>query len=322
MNDIRWGIIGSGKIARRFASDLKLVESAKLIGVAGRNYHNTQIFTQEFGGTAFSSIEELLHSNADVIYVATPHTEHKEHSLVAIRKGKAVLCEKPFTMDIKEAREVLAEAKNRKVFVMEGMWTRFFPAIGEVIDLIRQGKIGKVLQIESSFGYQSQFDPASRVFDPTLGGGSLLDVGVYSVAFAQMLMNEKASVKEAKAVMSLTGVDESLEWELAFSSDVKAKGQSSVVKILRNEAIIKGDKGVISIPRFWCPNEYFLNGLKKEFHFEGRGFQFEAMEVMNCLRKGYLESELVSHQYTLDVMETLDMIREHIGLHYPSRSHT
>jgi predicted dehydrogenase len=322
MNDIKWGVIGTGKIAKRFADDLKLVEGARLMGAAGRNFSNTVSFIEEFGGEAFSSIDELLDSDVDVIYVATPHTEHKGHALQAIRAGKGVLCEKPFTMDLPEAQEVFSEATRNKIFCMEGMWTRFFPAIREVISLVQEGHLGKIHRIEASFGYQSKFDSESRVFHPALGGGSLLDVGVYCVSFAQMLINERPLLNRAQAVMAPTGVDASAEWELGFPSGVLARGKSSVVEVLKNEAIIIGEKGVIAIPRFWCPNEYFLNGVKKEFSFEGRGFQFEAQEVMDCMRARRLQSELVSHQFTLNVMETMDAIRERIGLRYPSRSQT
>jgi predicted dehydrogenase len=320
MNSVKWGILGSGKIAHRFASDLKFIPDAVLSGVAGRNFANTQKFAEEFSANPFHTIDELLNSDCDVIYVATPHPQHLEHSLESIRAGKAVLCEKPFTMNAVEARELLSLAREKRTFVMEGMWTRFFPAIMEVLEVIREGKIGRVLQIESSFGYESKFDPFSRVFNPSLGGGSLLDVGIYSVSFAQMIMSEKPSVGTASATLAQTGVDESAEWELSFSSGARAKGKSSVVKVLKNEAVIKGDRGVINIPRFWCPDVYFLNGERKEFPLIGRGFQYEALEVMNCLRKGKLESELVSHRFTMDVMETLDTIRGGIGLDYPSRS--
>lgn len=307
MRKIRWGIIGSGKIAGRFASDLTFVEDAELFGVAGRNAESVRKFAEDFR-TRASSLEELLASDVDVIYVATPHSSHYEYSLEAMRAGKAVLCEKPFTLNAKEARLLFQEGKARNVFVMEAMWTRFFPAIVEILDLVKQGAIGELTQVESSFGYKSEFNETSRIYNPELGGGSLLDVGVYSLALVRMLTEEKGQM-QVTAKMSPTGVDESAAWAINFPSGLKASGSSSVTEVLGNEARLTGTRGEILIPQFWCPKEYFFNGTQHSFRFEGRGFQFEAREVMRCLRRGVNESELHSHRRTLDVMEMMDSMR-------------
>lgn len=305
---MKWGIIGTGKIAGRFANDLKLVKGAVLSGVTSRNQDNNKKFAESFGTVAYSSIEELLASDIEIIYVATPHSSHKEHALMAINAGKAVLCEKPFAMNATESWEMINFSKKRNVFLMEAMWTRFFPAINEVLSLVNNGAIGKLKKIESSFGYKSVFEPSSRIFNPSLGGGSLLDVGVYSVSLARMLVSEMPATINASAVKSTTGVDESASWEMTYPSGISISGQSSVVNILQNEARIIGTEGEIRIPKFWCPREYYLNGELRVFDFEGMGFQFEAMEVEECVSSGLKESLLMPFQHTLDVMNIMDQI--------------
>lgn len=309
MKRTKWGIIGSGKIARRFAGDLKLLSGAELVGLVSRNQESSRNFSEEFGIKSFASIRELLSSDVDVIYIATPHSSHREHSLMAINAGKAVLCEKPFTLNYNESEEVFSLASLKKVFVMEAMWTCFFPAIQECLSLVNAGTIGQVLNIESSFGYQSTFDPASRIYDPALGGGSLLDVGVYTLAFTRMFIDEVPLTIESSAKLSSTGVDESASWNLAFPSGATAKGESSVVNDLPNEARITGTLGEIRIPLFWHPREFYLNGELRKFAYQGLGFQFEAEEVMNSLRNGLIESSRWTHQHSLEVMKLMDLVR-------------
>jgi dihydrodiol dehydrogenase / D-xylose 1-dehydrogenase (NADP) len=305
MKKVKWGIIGSGKIAKRFANDLKLLSSAELVGVSSRDPEKYLRFSEEFKTTPYSKVTGLLNADVDVIYVATPHTSHKAHSLMAINAGKAVLCEKPFAMNLNESQEIIQRAKLKNVFVMEAMWTRFFPAIQEVVALVKSGRIGKIQKVSTSLGYHLDFNPNSRIFNPELGGGSLLDVGVYNLAFNRMLIDELPSKIESTITNCSTGVDESASWTLNYPSGVSAVGESSVVKALENEACILGSEGEIRIPKFWCPRQYTINGELKQFEFDGMGFQFEAEEVMNCLREGLKQSPLWSHQHTLDVMQIL-----------------
>jgi predicted dehydrogenase len=205
----------------------------------------------------------------------------------------------------------------RNVFVMEAMWTRFFPAIQEVIAFVKAGRIGEIRRIETSFGYEAKFDPLSRIFHPDLGGGSLLDVGIYPLAISRMLMEETPHVLEGRGILTPTGVDESASWTLSYPSGAVSQGASAVVKNLPNQAIIFGTEGEIRIPQFWCPKEYSLNGETRTFEFPGRGFQFEADEVMNCLKFGLKESPLWSHSQTIHVMKQMDVIRKLIGVRYP-----
>jgi predicted dehydrogenase len=316
-NSIAWGIIGSGQIAKRFAADLGMVQNAKLIGVASRNFDGTQRFADGFGIAAHRSIKELLESGVEVVYVATPHPYHREHALLALNAGKAVLCEKPFALNRQEASEVIQMAKAKSVFLMEAMWTRFNPAIREVLHVVRSGKIGRVRKVEANFGYSSPFDPSSRVYDLSLGGGSLLDVGVYCISFAQMIFRDQPIEIETEAQIGRSGVDESARWQLKYRDGAYATGHSSVVQDTNHEAIIEGTEGVIRIPQFWCAKEYYLNGELRKLNFQGGGFQFEAQNVTDCILRGSLENEIMPLQDTLDVMETMDQIRQRWGLRYP-----
>lgn len=309
---MKWGIIGTGKIARRFANDLRYVPGATLMGVTSRNQENNKKFAEEFVSTSYEKIEDLLKSDVEIIYIATPHSSHKDHAMMAIHAGKAVLCEKPFAMNSAESLEMVNLARKKNVFLMEAMWTRFFPAIKEIIEHVKDGSIGQLVRIESNFGYQSVFDPASRIFNPALGGGSILDVGVYSISLVRMLIPQMPATINGSAVMSSTGVDESAVWEMTFSSGVTARGESSVVNVLQNEARIIGTKGEIRIPKFWCPREYYLNEEHRTFEFEGMGFQFEAQEVMRNLQLGLKESPLMPFQHTLDVMMIMDKLKQEI----------
>lgn len=309
MKKIKWGIIGSGKIAGRFASDLQLLAEAELTGVFSRSADKLEAFSSTFNTRAFTSLEDLLQSDVDIIYVATPHSSHFEHATAALRAGKAVLCEKPFALNLRESEEIFSLARASGVFIMEAMWTRFFPVIQECLDIVREGKIGKVVKIETSFGYAAPYDPQSRIFNPELGGGSLLDVGVYTIAFTHMFLGEKPSSIASSAVISKSGVDETTSWIMKFPSGASAFGKSSVVQILENESRIIGTDGEIRIPKFWHPNEYSLNGVVKESNFPGMGFQFEAEEVMRCFRQNSLESALWGPKDTLAVMGQMDKIR-------------
>lgn len=317
MTTLKWGIIGSGKIARRFAADLRLIKDAKLAGVISQNSNHAEDFASDFETQAYPALDDLL-TEADIVYVATPHSNHAGHMLAAIDACKPVLCEKPFTMDSAEAEAVIRRAQKKNVFVMEAMWTRFFPVVEEVLQRVASGAIGEIESIESSFGYVAPFDPFSRVFDLKLGGGSLLDVGVYCVSLALMLCGEEPEQIHGIGDIGPTGADESAQWSMEFRSGTKALGTSSVVKPLANEAIIIGKKGSILIPRFWSPTEYILDGQRNQFELDGSGFQFEAMEVMNCVRAGKIESEKMPWSHSLKVMRTLDKIREQWGLKFPA----
>lgn len=310
---ITWGILGTGKIAKRFAADLQTLPEATLIGAAGRNFQNTESFCRDFGGHAFHCVDELLSSDVQIIYIATPHPDHFPMTMKALAAGKSVLCEKPFSMNVREASEMITFAREKKLFLMEAMWTRFFPAIEEVLHLVKEGAIGELVKIESCFGFHSEFDPQSRLYDKALGGGSIPDIGIYCLAFTRMLVEEEPIDWKGKADFASTGVDVSAVWEQKFSSGIVSTGRSTILEVLSNEATITGTSGEIRIPKFWCPKEFFLNGVKKEFQFSGMGLHFEAQEVMECLKRNLTESPKQSLEKTLSVMKWMETLEKTIS---------
>lgn len=308
MKEIKWGIIGSGKIAGRWASDFPLVRNAKLAGVAARNLPKAQEFSEKFHTNAFASIEELLASDIDAVYIATPHPTHKDFTLQALQQNKAVLCEKPFALNFSEASEMVALARQKNLFLMEAMWTRCFPAIRAIRQIIQSGELGEILSIESEFGYALKSDDA-WVMKKELAGGSFLDIGVYCVSFTQMLAPSEIEKIEAKAEITPSGIDLSARWEIQFKNGVKAKGASCISKPLKNSARIAGTKGNILVPNFWHPEKFFLNNQEVKFPFEGQGFQFEIEEVSNCLREKKTESSLMPLQDSISTLQWMDQIR-------------
>jgi predicted dehydrogenase len=255
---IRWGVVGTGTIARAFAEDLRLLPDASLCAVASRNRDRAQAFLKEFGGgqgRTHDSVEELARNpEVDVVYVATPHTRHKDDCMACLEGGRAVLCEKPFTVDANEARAVVAQARKSQKFCMEAMWMRFHPLVLKVRDLVQSGKLGEIRLLTADFGYPTSFDPESRFFNPTLGGGALLDRGVYPLSLAYFLLGRPNEVV-GQATIGTTGVDEQETTLLSYSSGALAVLAASLRSRLRNEAVIIGTEGRIRIHEpFYAPS--------------------------------------------------------------------
>jgi dihydrodiol dehydrogenase / D-xylose 1-dehydrogenase (NADP) len=258
----------------------------------------------------------------DVVYVATPHTFHKENSLLSLRAGKAVLCEKPFAINTSEAEEVIKFARDKKLFLMEAMWTRFFPLIKKLRQILTDGVIGELKMITADFGIQRNFDPEHRLFNPELGGGALLDVGIYPVSLASMFLGTPKRITSI-ANLSETGIDEQSAIILGYDQRQLAVLYTAVIIETPIEMILIGTEGRIRIHSpMYVPTRFTLSlrGKKDEvveMPLEGNGYNYEAAEVMCCLREGKLESKIMPLDETLSVMKTLDQIRAQWGLRYP-----
>lgn len=322
---IRWGILGCGKIARKFASDIALVEDAQLEAVASRGAH-AEAFAKEFGAKqSFNSYEDLVrHPDVDVIYIATPHGLHFEHTMLCLNHRKAVLCEKAFALNSQQVRTMVDFARKQNVFLMEAFWSRFLPQFELVTRMIREGAIGDIRMIQADFGFRAEDPPADRLFDPTLGGGSLLDIGIYPVFLAQALLGKPVEI-QALITPHETGVDEQCVMIMKFRSGALAVLSSTFLADTPVEAVIAGTEGRIQMRnRFhnFVANVELVTGddeIKSlDTHREaGFGFQFEARHVGECLRKGLTESPLMTLQHSLDLMETLDRVRQVAGIKYP-----
>ncbi|MEV6600616.1 Gfo/Idh/MocA family oxidoreductase [Actinoplanes sp. NPDC051346] len=315
---MRWGILGTGGIAGRFASDLRLVPGADLAAVGSRTPETAAAFAARHGfARSHGTWTELATDPAvDVIYVATPHAFHHDAVMTCLAGGKAVLCEKPMTLELATSARLVEEARARGLFLMEAMWMRCNPAIRKVASLVADGAIGDIVTIHADLGLQGPFEATHRLRDPALGGGALLDLGVYPAHLTHLLMGNPSTVR-SWARLTGEGVDETTAMLLGYDSAVAAL-TCSIAGASRNAATITGTRGRIDLPEGFCaPRSFILHRENTfDFQFEGNGFQYEATEVQRCLAEGLLESPLVPHQATLDVMTLLDTVRTEIGVVY------
>ncbi|WP_175410836.1 Gfo/Idh/MocA family protein [Streptomyces sp. TRM64462] len=322
---VRWGVLATGGIAASFTSDLlELADDAEVVAVASRTAESAKAFAERFGiPRAYGSWAELAaDEDVDVVYVATPHAAHRAAAGLCLEAGKAVLCEKPFTLNVREAEELVALARERGAFLMEAMWMYCNPAIRRLAEVVADGAVGEIRTVHADFGLVAPDDPGHRLRDPAAGGGALLDLGVYPVAFAQLLLGEPDRVR-ADALLSPEGVDLNTGMLLGWDSGATALLSCSVVADTPLTASVTGTAGRIEFPRgFFFPEGFTLyreGRDPEEFRVDGRrdSLGHEAAEVMRCLRAGATESPLVPLDGTLAVMRTLDAVRERIGVRYP-----
>ncbi|MEM7133397.1 MAG: Gfo/Idh/MocA family oxidoreductase [Chloroflexota bacterium] len=321
---IKWGIIGCGGIARKFTNCMKYVDAAELVAVASATPGKAEKFASQFGiDSAYSDYNQLVaQDDIQAVYVATTHNFHYENVKLALEHGKAVLCEKPITVAAWEAEELIALARARKLFLMEGMWTRFLPAIRQVREWLDAGEIGELRQIRADFGFNAPFNPEGRMFNKALAGGALLDAGIYPVSFASMIAGSPVAV-EAIADIGSTDVDEQSFCLLRYGNGAIASLSASVRAPVDVLATIIGSEGKITVPRFLAASSVELHRYKKgetirrDFPFpDGQGFEYEIQEVVDCLNQGKLESDIMPLNETLSIMQTMDAIRKKVGLVY------
>jgi predicted dehydrogenase len=324
MKAVRWGILGTGGIARTFVDGLGSLPEAEVLAVGSRSEASAAAFAGEKEiPRHYGAYEGLAEDpDVDVVYVATPHPFHAENAELCLRAGKAVLCEKPFTLNAAEAERVVGLARERGLFLMEGMWTRFFPLMQEVRRLVTEGTIGEVRMLNVDFGFRAELDPASRLFDPALGGGALLDVGVYCVSMASMVLGRPT---EAIGLFHLgeTGVDEQASIVLEYEGGRLANLSIGVRTASPQEATIMGTDGYVRIHSpWWRPSSTTISRPGREDEtvekpVSGNGFGYEAAEVMRCLERGETESAIMPLDETIAVMRTMDGLRAAWGLEYP-----
>lgn len=324
MKKINWGIVAPGHIAEKFADDLALVPGARLHAVASRSLERAQVFAQKYGaGHAFGSYAEMTKCpGLDVVYIASPHSGHLEHALLFLEKGIPVLCEKPLAINSRQAQKIVETARRKKVFLMEAIWTRFLPSFEKTMELIENQVIGEIKTVRADFGFNCKYDPQHRLFNLDLGGGSLLDVGIYPVFFAVQILGWPERIK-AFADFSPTGSDKSCGMLFHFPKGRLAVLDSSVTVKTRTDGFIYGEKGHIHVhPRFHESQSLslHLNGAEPQ-HFDtpttGFGYFHEIVEVGESLRSGKTESEKLPLDFSLRLMDTLDAVRREIGLVYP-----
>lgn len=320
---IRWGIIGPGAIANAFAKEINNTENGILSSVYGRNEKKVKDFCEKYNvENYYTNIDEFLNSDKfDAVYIATPHSHHMEYAKKCIKAKKYILCEKPFSYNYGTSKEILEMAKENNVFIMEALWTLFLPAINKAKDWIENGKIGKIKLITANFGFTSEEDINSRLYNPSLAGGALLDVGIYPILFSNYMLNSFPNEIHATAKFTKTNVDETDIINLKYKEGVLASLTCSISADTDNTAIIYGEKGKIVIPTFWMAKEAFLHiedKIEKYIdEYEEAGYKYEIEEANNCIINKELESNIASHTVTLELVKIMDEIRSKIGLKYP-----
>ena len=319
---INWGILGPGKIAKKFALGLSYVPNANLYAAASRSLEKAKDFSAEMGADkAYGSYTEMLNDpKVDAVYIATPHVFHYEHTLLCLKHKKPVLCEKPFAMNKNQVKEMIDFAQKQDTFLMEAMWTHFLPHFKYTKEVIKSGKYGKVLAMEADFGFDAPFNANSRIYNKALGGGSLLDIGIYPI-FAALSFLGKPEKIEATAKMTKTEVDARCHATFFYPENVKAELYSFVDKHTDVAATIKLEKAEIYIkPRFHQPSSVMIttenDSFTKEFGVKANGYNFEAEHVGQMLLEGKKESTEMSFDKSLELIEMLDKVREKIGLEY------
>ena len=323
-NKIRWGIIGTGHIAKKFAEGLLSLPEAELVAVGSRSQASADDFAAWYGIPHRHATYAGLANDPDVdtVYVATPHPLHKDNSLLCLKAGKAVLCEKPFALNAAQAEEVIKLARAKKLFLMEAMWTRFLPVHVEMRELLAEEAIGDVRMLSADFGFRAEWNPKSRLLNPELGGGALLDVGIYTLSLASAVFGIPTRVT-GLAHVGATGVDEQVGIVLGYGQGQLAILSAAVRTESPQEARLLGTEGSIRIHSpFWKPTALTISRAGQDdelvdLPYSSNGYNYEAAEVMACLRAGKLESDIMPLDETLAIMKTLDQLRTQWGLKYP-----
>ncbi|MBS4201798.1 Gfo/Idh/MocA family oxidoreductase [Bacillus sp. FJAT-49732] len=320
---IKWGIMGPGNISRKFASDLVQSENAELVAVASRTEGKAAAFASEFNiPKSYNSYDEFVQDpELEIVYIGTLHPQHKECVLQCLNAGKAVLCEKPFTMNAEEAEELIKVARENNTFLMEAMWTRYLPAVVKAMNWIKEGKIGEVNMLTSNFGFNVGWAPNSRLLDKKLGGGAMLDAGIYPISFASLIFGTQPTNIKSSAQIGETGVDEWFSALFEYGNGKTAMLNAGVRLNLSNDAFIYGTEGYIHLPNFLFGEGAYLHrpGSDVEAFKDDRelnGYIYEAEEAMKCLREGKIESSIMPLDETYDIMETMDTLRKQWGLEY------
>lgn len=320
---IRWGILGAGGIAAAFAEAVRSTTRAQIVAVGSRNATRAARFATAHGiPTTHIGYRELVEDpQVDVVYVATPHSEHREHALLAIAAGKHVLVEKAFTRSVGEAQEVFDASRAAGVFVMEAMWTRHLPHVAALHQVVESGEIGDIITLHADHGQYFDFDPTSRLYDPALAGGALLDLGVYPVSFAHDLLGTPDAVR-AVGTLTETGVDGQISMVLSYGERTQAVLSTALWAATPTTAVISGTEGTITVAgSFYTPTSFRVQRRDgRSWTFDQpipHGLQYEAAEVARRVAEGATESPRMTWADTLAVLRTLDDVRAQVGVVYP-----
>lgn len=317
-----WGILGPGKIAHKFAACLQSVPGAKLYAVGSRDQERARTFASQYNvDKSYGSYEQLVSDpGLHIVYIATPHVFHMENTLLCLQHGKAVLCEKPLAINSYQVKRMITASVENNTFLMEALWSRFLPSIIQLKQKANDGSIGRANHLKADFGFKATYDPDSRLFAPGLGGGALLDIGIYPLFLAVYLFGTPVEI-ESKAEFAETGVDESCQVRLGFEGGRSADLSFTLAENTPVEARVTGDQGELVLPNRWYqPVNLFTTKEQKSneqvIDFLGNGYNYQAVEVQKCLDQGKIQSSRWSHQASLQLMQLMDTIRQQCGIEY------
>jgi predicted dehydrogenase len=320
---IRWGIAGPGTIATGFAESMSMVEGGTVAAVASRSMERADAFGDKWSIPArYGDYADLAADpDVDIVYVATPQSRHESDVLLFLEGGMHVLCEKPFALNAQQAQRMVAEARRRGLFLMDAIWSRFLPTYRILVDLIGEGRIGEALLVEADFGFRMPVDPEHRLFRPELGGGGLLDLGIYPLQLCSLVLGHVESVV-AEGSIGETGVDEQVAALLRHSGGRMGVIKAAIRVGMSCTARIAGTEGSIDLPAFMhCPNSLTVSrraGSEQiDGSFEGNGLRFQIAAVQQYLEEGLTESPVMPLDETIALISTLDKIRSQIGLVFP-----
>ncbi len=320
---IRWGVVGPGAIATGFADAMQMTEGGTIVAVASRSAERAADFGDRFAiPTRYGDYESLAADpDVDVVYVATPQSRHEPDTLTFLRAGKHVLCEKPFALNARQAARMVEEAAHRGLFLMEALWSRFLPAYRSLVDVIGDGRIGEPLLVEADFGFRRPMEPEHRLFDLSLGGGALLDLGIYPIQLCSLVLGTAERVV-ADGVVGETGVDEVVAAVLHHRGGKLGVVKAAIRVGMSCTARVSGTVGWIDLPALMhCPNSLIVTtsaGVEQiDGSYQGNGLRFEIEEVNRCLSEGLTESPAIGLEETLALATTLDAIRAQLGVVYP-----
>ena len=324
MSDFKWGIIGTGGIARAFANDVSLLDGHVVAAIGSRNIGTAQSFAAKCNGAiAYGSYEELINDQEiDAVYVATPHPAHKNNVIAALNAGKPVLCEKPFSVNADEAQEMIAAAKKNNVALMEAMWARFLPHYSKIREIIASGVLGEITTVFADHGQRLADQNIARLVEPSLAGGALLDLGIYPVSFAHMVLGIPNTIT-AKSVFTEKGVDAQTSILFEYSNGAQAVLSTTMIVQTPCTAVIAGLNGYLEIDRvFYNPTSMrvrLFDGTITEYPntYTGHGLREQALEFARVVKSGEKESPILNWQDTIAIMQILDTVRDQVGLKYP-----
>ncbi len=319
MEKLRVGVIGLGGIFSRVMADFRNARNCELYAVAARDIGRARGAAGKYGAKrAFGSYEELAEcQEVDMVYVATPHSFHRSHTLMCLAHGKHVLCEKAFAMNGWEAREMVSAARENGLFIMEAMWTRFMPAMEKLRQLYAAGKLGEIRHITADFGYAAEYDPKSRIFAPELGGGALMDVGIYPLSICAMLVGTGAEDVQSQCVLAPSGVDVRTSMQLRYASGATAQLMSATDVNGTSRMTIYAQRATVEIPDFWHATRLIINGKEMKFPDENEGHHHQFVHAADMIAAGRTESDVMPPDETIRLMDIMTDVRLAHGVRYP-----